>query len=60
MEVEEVKTGRTREESTSSTALKAQHMKELLSAKKTQLAIRALNEWKKSARLKLEVARCTN
>ena len=37
---------RTREENTSSTAAKAQHVKELLSAKKTQLAIRALEEWK--------------
>ena len=38
--------GRTREENISSTAPKAQHVKELLLAGKTQLAIRALEEWK--------------
>lgn len=44
--LKKLRRGRTREENTSSTAPQAQYVKKLLSAKKTQLALCALNEWK--------------
>lgn len=43
--LEKLRPGKTREENTSSTATKVQLVKELISAKKTQLALRALEEW---------------
>ena len=45
--LKKLRRGKTREEDTPSTATKAQLVKELISAKKTQLALRALEEWKR-------------
>ena len=45
--LKKLRLGKTREEDTSSTATKAQLVKESISAKKTQSALRALEEWKR-------------